>query len=115
MKPPTDLLGYSSEKEKDTLSKRTQLYEDLRNTFETNHGRRVLLHILSQTFMFDSVFTKDARTYYNSAIQDYGKAILDLIAIADPDTYLWIYTQRVNDLTEIYTDEMKAKREAEEQ
>lgn len=100
----TDLLDEEYEREekrtRSELEENQQLLSDVKATFGTSHGRRVLKHLLDKTFMYLSAFTGNSQTYYNVAIQEYGKAILDLVASSDPETYTWLHMQRVNYLHE---------------
>lgn len=99
-----ELLGLGQniqESEKD--QEFTQRLADFRDTFSTPHGKRVLLYIISRTYQHDSAMTGNSATYYNLGAMDYGRSILDVVALADPETYLWIYSQHANDLGERYS------------
>lgn len=108
----TDLIEYPDNHEKEVHDKISILH-DWRATFETPEGRRVLMDILDSTFMYDSIYTGNAKTYYNAAFQDFGKKILDTLATASPETYLWVYKQRINYLKEQLGEEVKQVREDE--
>lgn len=82
----------------------SQRISDIKDTFGTPHGRRTLLHIISNTFQHDSPMTGNSQTYYNLGAMDFGRAVMDIIAIADFDTYQWITAQRANNLREKYLD-----------
>jgi hypothetical protein len=114
----TDLFQDEKDQEHDQLvnelNERMSLLKDWKDTFSTGRGRRVLLDILDSTFMHDTVFTGNSKTYYNAAFQDYGKKILDTVASADPDTYLWIHTQRINHLRKIMDEEISSIKRIEE-
>lgn len=72
-----------------------QIINDAKLTFETPHGQRTLIYLLSRTFQEQSTFTGNSQTYYNIGVEDWGKALLDLIAAADPDTYMNIMVKRI--------------------
>ncbi len=91
----------------DTMNDKLVLMRDWKNTFSSGHGRRVLMDIIDSTFMYDTVFTGNSRTYYNAAFQDFGKKILDTLATADPDTFVWVHKQRSNYLQKIMDDDFK--------
>jgi hypothetical protein len=87
------------------------LYADVADTFGTSHGRRVLLHLLKQCYVYDTIFTGNARTHYLAGINDFGKDLLDLIAISDPETYMWFHQQRPKELQdEVLAKELEARR-----
>ena len=108
----TDLLkddhGKENKRIKTELNNRLSLFKDWQDTLNTPHVRRVLMDLLDNTFMYDSVFTGNAKTYYNAAFQDYGQKILDTLASADPDTFLWVHAQRANYLKRVIDDEVDA-------
>ena len=114
----TNVFQKEKEKEHDQcvsdLQARLSLFKDWKDTFSTPHGRRVLIDLLDNTFMYDSVFTGNAKTYYNSAYQDYGQKILDTLASADPETFLWVHAQRANALKKIIDDEVESVRKVED-
>lgn len=95
----------------DDMNKKISLMHDWKNTFSTDHGRRVLMDIIDSTFMYDTVFTGNSRTYYNAAFQDFGKKILDTLATADPETFVWVHKQRSNYLTKLMDDDFEAAKE----
>lgn len=83
-----------------------QRLSDFKDTFGTAHGRRTLLAILANTYQHESAMTGNSQTYFNLGIQDYGRSILDVIALADPSTYQWIHAQRANYLHGKYEDKI---------
>lgn len=100
-----ELIGLganTAEAEKDQVL--SQRLNDFRDTFGTAHGRRTLLAILENTYQHESPNTGNSATYYNIGAMDYGRAILDVVALADPETYQWIYQQRALYLTRKYED-----------
>ena len=100
-----ELIGLganTAEAEKDQVL--SQRLNDFKDTFGTAHGRRVLLAILANTFQHDSPNTGNSATYYNIGILDYARSILDVVALADPETFLWIHQQRAQYLTRKYED-----------
>lgn len=96
------------------MNDKLALMNDWRNTFSTDHGRRVLMDLLASTFMYDPVFTGNSRTFYNSAFQDFGKKILDTLATADPDTFLWVHSQRSNYLKKLFNDDFSTARQIDD-
>ena len=97
-------LGNEDESQKDVAF--TQRLNDFKDTFGTPHGRRTLLAIIENTFQHESPFTGNSTTYWNIGALDFGRAILDVVAIADPLTYQWFHSQRSNKLIERYEDRL---------
>lgn len=114
----TDIFNEDEEQLHDdhveALNARLRLMKDWKDTFSTEHGRRVLMDLLDESFMYDSVFTGNAKTYYNAAFQDFGTKILDALASADPETFLWVHAQRANHLKKITDDEIASVRKIEQ-
>lgn len=96
-----------------TIQDELSFHEDIKLTFGTAHGRRVLKDIADETFLYDSIYTGNAKIHYNSGKQDFIKDILDLVAIADPETYQWFMMQRANALRSQLDDKIKALRPEE--
>lgn len=105
-KPSTSeyLLGLGKETESEKDQAFSERLNDFRDTFSTPHGRRTLLAILENTFQHDSPFTGNSQTYWNLGCLDYGRSIMDVIALADPPTFQWIHAQRALFLTRKYED-----------
>lgn len=97
----TDLLEdeqQAKQQIKKATEERDQFLGDLAETFGTDHGRRVLMEIIKDCFLYQTVFTGNSATYYRAGIQDFGRRLLDAVAAADPDTYLWLSAQRANQI-----------------
>lgn len=111
----TDLLENEYKQESEAVKKESlkwqQLLNDVRDTFAPGHGRRVLMHLLNSVFLYQSTFTGNSKTYHNIGIEDFGKALLDLIAAADPETYTWVHMQRVNEIHENILKRIIAEKE----
>lgn len=75
-----------------------QLLEDLRTTFGTPAGGRVLEWILDACRVNGSVYTGNARTHYLSGRQDFGNRLLDLVLRADLDIYIRLLRSRADQL-----------------
>ena len=95
----TDLLSpwYGTKPQEDAKkaeAERSQLFADVADTFSTPHGRRVLVHILSHAQLFMIAFTGNSQTYYNTALQDFGNQLLNLVAASDMETYLHVFKQQ---------------------
>ena len=58
--------------------------------------------ILENTFQHESPMTGNSMTYYALGCLDYGRSILDVVALADPQTYQWVHAQHSNKLGEKY-------------
>lgn len=95
-------LGGEDESQKDVAF--TQRLNDFKDTFGTAHGRRTLLAILENTYQHESAFTGNSQTYWNLGAQDYGRSIMDVVALADPETFLWIHQQRAQNLKDRFED-----------
>lgn len=111
------MFGEERQKEDQVINEmndKLALMRDWQKTFSTEHGRRVLIDLLDSTFMYNTVFTGNSRTYYNAAYQDYGKKILDTLATADPDTFLWVFKQRSNYLKKLMHEEFEHARKIDE-
>ncbi len=113
----TDLLQEDHQKARTqalhAIQDKLSFYKDVADTFGTKHGRRVLKDIADEKYVYDSIYTGNAKIHYNSGIQDYIRRILDIVAAADPDTYQWLMMQRVNDLRQEFSDEQEAARREE--
>lgn len=108
MKPSTfdELIGWDPEEDK-ADAEFSQRIADMKDTFGTPHGRRTLLYIIQNTFQHDSPMTGNSQTYHNLGAMDYGRSIMDVVAVADPETFLWIHAQRANVLGEKYSDKVR--------
>ena len=95
----TDLFDEQKKKQREIAEnmviEHQQVMNDCKKTFETVHGRRTLIYLLSKTFQEVTTFTGNSQTYYNIGVEDWGKSLLDLIAAADPDTYMFVLLQRI--------------------
>ncbi len=101
-----ELLGYADlpddQGEKDVEF--TQLLSDLKDTFGTPHGKRTLLWFVNHTFQRNSPMTGNSQTYYNLGTMDFIRSVLNVIAIADQDVYMWLHAQQSNELRNRYLD-----------
>jgi len=84
-----------------------QLISDVQKTFGTGHGRRVLLHLISNTYQHESAMTGNSFTYFNIALVDWGRALMDLVATADFETHQWVHAQHANKIKEQYMERMR--------
>ncbi len=71
-------------------AERELFLEDLRRTFATPHGKRVLQWILASCMVHDSVFTGNSRTFHNSGRQDFGNELLRRVNESDLEIYISI-------------------------
>lgn len=110
----TDLLKDEQDVETErhyvALQDKLAFYEDVKLTFSSVHGRRVLKDIADDKYLYDSIYTGNAKIHYNSGIQDYIRRILDIVAVADPETYQWLMMQRVNEMGRELDAEIKSVR-----
>ena len=97
-----------------SVQDKLSFYNDVKATFGTPHGKRVLKDIADEKYLYDSIYTGNAKTHYNSGIQDYIRRILDVVAVADPETYQWLLMQRANELRGLLDAEIKAVRREDE-
>jgi hypothetical protein len=101
------LVNWDTEKDKPKTDQEfEQRLSDVAETFGTPHGRRTLLYIIQNTFQHDSPMTGNSQTYHNLGAMDYGRSIMDVVAIADYETFLWVHGQRANQLRERYVDKI---------
>lgn len=66
---------------------RTLLLADIRETFSTPHGSRVLNWLLGLCHVGTSVFTGNSQTFYKSGQQDIGHEVLNHVIEAEPLIY----------------------------
>lgn len=102
-----EILGFDSSHDEQEANKEfSQRLNDFRDTFGTQHGRRTLLAILQNTYQHESPMTGNSQTYHNLGAMDYGRSIMDVVAIADPETFLWVHQQRAKYLVRKYEDKI---------
>lgn len=101
-----ELIGYGAETEAEKEREFTQRISDIRETFGTPHGKRALLYIIQNTFQHESPMTGNSQTYYNLGAMDFGRALMDIIALSDIDTYQWVNAQYANKLRDRYLDKI---------
>ncbi len=87
----------------------SQRIADFKDTFGTPHGRRVLLAIVENTYQYDSPMTGNSQTFHALGAMDYGRSILNVVALCDPETYQWFHAQRTNDLRKKYEDKIRGQ------
>lgn len=86
------MIGRDDEKikqeELEKAAEYRQFLKDLEDTFGTEHGGRVLKHLLDAGRQFSSVFTGNSRTYYLSGVQDYVReSLVAHILAGNPEIY----------------------------
>lgn len=73
-----------------------QFQQDIRDTFGTLHGRRVLKYIFEHGKTFTSIFTGNSKTYYLAGVQDFSRDIIgNEVMAADFETYMTVMQQIV--------------------
>lgn len=70
--------------------------QDIRDTFGTLHGKRILKYILEHGKTFTSIFTGNSRTYYLAGVQDFSRDIIaNEVMAADFETYITVMQEIV--------------------
>jgi len=73
-----------------------QFQKDIKDTFSTLHGQRVLKYILEHGKTFTSIFTGNSKTYYLAGVQDFSRDIIaNEVLAADFETYITVMQQIV--------------------
>jgi hypothetical protein len=86
------------ETEDTNRAKYQQLLMDIKTTFSTEHGLRVLNFLLGLCQVGRSIFTGNSTTFYNAGQQDIGQDIIDIILEAEPEIYAALLRKRANEL-----------------
>lgn len=99
----TDLLAADIRAEADAQEQQRLLeakqLADVKDTFSTPHGRRVLRFLLWSTGLWEDP-TDRTNAATNAAIgrQNFGRELEALIAVADRETYLHVCSERADEL-----------------
>lgn len=80
--------------------KHHQLLADIRETFKTPHGMRVLDWLLGLCQTGVSIFTGNSQTFYNAGQQDIGQNIINMTLEADPELYAILLRRKARELQE---------------
>ena len=73
------------------------LLQDIKRTFGTPHGKRVLYYLLDEGKQFQSVFAEGKKIYWLSGVQDYCRVvIIQKIMEADPSLYFDVVQMMVS-------------------
>lgn len=86
-----------SKKLKDAAQYR-QFQEDIKATFGTSHGKRVLRWLLELGGMWSSLFIGNSSVYKKTGVHDFCAEIVNEVMAADVQIYFDIVQQRVNEL-----------------
>ena len=89
----------------------SQWVDDIKATYCTQHGRRTLWEEMRDKFLFMSPMTGNSQTFYNIGIMDDARKKLNLIAVADLETFLWFWAQWGAYVRDKYTDKITEKGE----
>lgn len=68
--------------------RKEQLLHDLRTVFSTSSGKRILLFMMTEGFVGETVFTGNSKTYHKAGAQDFCNDLIDLIREADLEIYI---------------------------
>jgi hypothetical protein len=70
--------------------KREQLLHDLRVVFGSPAGQRIMLFMMTESGVGESVFTGNSKTYHKAGAQDFCNDLIDLLREADLEVYISI-------------------------
>lgn len=96
----SDILNYKKHLkilEKEERLEVEQLRNDIKETFGTTEGKRVLYHILAMCEIYSDCFTGNAQTYYLEGRRSIGLELLDLIMETDSEIYIDIIKEKSNE------------------
>jgi len=93
-----ELAEYEQERER----------EELRYILDDPKGRRFLWRLLDYAGVYNSSFTGNSFTFFNEGRRDVGLFVLDEVTDADPDAYLEMQRESLNEARE-------AEKQAEEE
>ena len=81
-----------------TAAEYRQLQKDIKDTFSTTHGRRILKYIFENGNTFTSIFTGNSKTYYLAGAQDFSRDIIgNEVMAADFETYITVMREIVTE------------------
>lgn len=74
-----------------------QVLNDIKETFGTPHGKRILYYILEACSIYSDTATDLHSIYMEKGRRAIGLEILDLVMDADPEIYISILRETAND------------------
>lgn len=91
MEDDHEIYSGENEQQEDIYDSHAQLLQDLRDTFETPHGKRVLADLMVFSQIDGEAFTGNSKTFYLLGLQAYGKRVKGLIEEASPALAVEVY------------------------